>query len=130
MSAKAVLREFYEAANRGDTETVMDLIADDVVWTIEGTTQLSGVFRGKQAAIEGIFAQLRARLIDSPPKFTFERLIGDGDIAVLQASGKAVARSGIPYDNNYCIVARVADGKLVEMRDYVDTDLIRRALPA
>ena len=36
--------------------------------------------------------------------------------------------TGLPYNNTYCIVARFVDGKIVEMTDYVDTELISTAL--
>ena len=39
-------------------------------------------------------------------------------------------RAGGPYNNTYCIVCRIADGKIKEMTDYVDTELITSALGA
>jgi ketosteroid isomerase-like protein len=36
--------------------------------------------------------------------------------------------TGRPYNNVYCIVCRFADGKIQEMTDYVDTELITTAL--
>ena len=37
-------------------------------------------------------------------------------------------REGGPYNNTYCIVAHVVDGRFDELTDYVDTELISRAL--
>jgi hypothetical protein len=42
--------------------------------------------------------------------------------------GQATAITGLAYDNTYCIVARIVDGQIREMTDYVDTELITRAL--
>ena len=42
--------------------------------------------------------------------------------------GKDAVIAGEPYNNTYCIVAHVVDGRFVELTDYVDTDLMRRVL--
>jgi len=39
-------------------------------------------------------------------------------------------RSGKPYDNHYCYVCRLADGKLRELTEYMDTELAASALGA
>jgi uncharacterized protein len=92
-------------------------------------TELSGSFRGKQDVIDKLLRPLRARL-KGPVAFAIDRLIAEEDVVVMQARGRATSANGQPYDNTYCIVARIADGKLVEMTDYVDTELITAALPA
>ena len=48
----------------------------------------------------------------------------------MQARGYGTARSGKPYNNTYCIVCRIVDGKVKEMVDYIDTELITSALVA
>src|SRR5262249_29725001 len=102
-------------------------LADDVTWTIIGSTPLSGTYRGKSAVLDGLFAGLRRRLASSIV-FTIERVLEEGEFAVLIARGQARAATGQPYNNTYCIVARVVDGALVEVTDYVDTDLMMRTL--
>jgi ketosteroid isomerase-like protein len=47
----------------------------------------------------------------------------------MEAQGRATAKSGKPYNNTYCIVCRIVDGK-IKMTDYVDTELITSALGA
>ena len=63
-----------------------------------------------------------------PEPFTIERLIAEDDHVVLIANGTATAKTGRPYNNSYCIVARFTDGKIVAMTDYIDTELITSAL--
>ena len=73
---------------------------------------------------------LLARLADGPIVFQPDRFIAEGEYVVMQAKGRATARSGKPYNNTYCIVARIEGGKITEMIDYVDTELITSALAA
>jgi uncharacterized protein len=42
--------------------------------------------------------------------------------------GRGTAKSGRSYNNTYCIVSRISDGKVREMTDYVDTESITSAL--
>jgi len=51
-----------------------------------------------------------------------------GEYAVLVAKGTAIAISDRPCHNSYCIVARAIDGRLVEMTDYIHTDLVNSVL--
>lgn len=125
--SKQVLERVYREASRGNLQPLLDALADDVQWTIIGSTELSGVYRGKREVTDSLLARLRARLA-TPIAFTIDRLIADGEYVVMQARGQATAITGLAYDNTYCIVARIVDGEIREMTDYVDTELITRAL--
>jgi hypothetical protein len=124
---KALLRQVYEEISKGNPALLMESLADDIRWTIIGTTALSGTFNGKQDVAEKLAIPLRARL-DGPVVFTLDDFIAEGDQVVMRARGRATAKSGQPYNNSYCIVARIVDGKIREMTDYVDTALIDSAL--
>jgi ketosteroid isomerase-like protein len=124
---KRLLEHVYTEISKGNLQPLMESLAEDVEWTIIGTTELSGTFRGKQEVLERLVRPLGAAL-DGHVAFTFERFIAEGDHVVMQARGTGTARTGRPYNNSYCIVCRIVDGKLREMTDYVDTELITSAL--
>jgi ketosteroid isomerase-like protein len=125
--SKQLLEHVYREASRGNSQPLLDALADDVQWTIIGTTELSGVYHGKREVTGSLLARLGARLA-TPVTFTIDRLIADGEYVAMQARGQATAVTGLAYDNTYCIVARIVDGQIREMTDYVDTELITRAL--
>jgi uncharacterized protein len=127
---KQLLRHVYAEVSKGNAQPLLDSLADDVQWTIIGSTALSGTSRGKQEVIDKLLKPLRARLADGPIVFQPERFIAEGEYVVMQAQGRATALSGKPYNNTYCIVCRIVDGKVKEMVDYVDTELITSALGA
>jgi ketosteroid isomerase-like protein len=124
---KALLRRVYEEISKGNPAVLMDSLADDIRWTIIGTTALSGVFNGKQEVTDKLAVPLRARLA-GPITFELDDFIAEGDQVVMRARGKATSKTGKPYNNTYCIVARIVDGKISEMTDYIDTALIDEAL--
>ena len=135
---KQRLEQIYAELSKGNVQALLDSLADDIQWTIIGTTVLSGTSHGKAEVIEKRLKPLRARLADGPIVFSLERFIAEGEYVVMQAHGQATAKSGKPYNNiycintycinTYCIVGRIVDGKLKEMTDYIDTELITSAL--
>ena len=127
---KQLLRHVYAEISKGNVQPLLDSLADDVEWTIIGSTALSGTSRGKQEVIDKLLKPIRARLADGPIMFQPERFIAEGEYVVMQAQGRATALSGKPYNNTYCIVCRIVGGKVKEMVDYVDTELITTALCA
>jgi hypothetical protein len=47
---------------------------------------------------------------------------------VVECRGHVTTKSGKPYNNTYCYVCRFADGKLKELTDYLDTELVTASL--
>jgi uncharacterized protein len=119
---KKIVLDFYDAGARGDMDRCLELLADDIAWTNIGTTRFSGTFSGKKALLEQLlgplFGQLRAGI-----STTVECLIAEADVVVAQTSGTAETLNGVPYNNSYCQVIRIRDGKIAEVTEYFDTQL-------
>ena len=62
------------------------------------------------------------------PRFGFTPTIvsGEGDKVVARVQGTCEAKHG-PYNNTYCHVFMVRDGKIVEGIEYLDTALIHKS---
>lgn len=122
---KRIVQSFFDASNRGDMETCIGLLADDIVWTNMGTTSLSGRYVGKQALQEQLlgplFGQLKAGIA-----MQLQRLVAEGDHVVALSAGSAETLDGRAYDNSYCWVIRVRDGQFAEVTEYLDTELVTR----
>ena len=120
---KQIILDFYAAGARGDMDACFALLADDVVWTNIGSTRFSGTFAGKQALVEQLlgplFGQLKAGIASR-----IENLVAEGDTVVAQTSGRAETVDGKPYNNSYCQVMRIRDGRIAEVREYFDTALV------
>ena len=120
---KQVVLDFYEAGARGDMDACFVLLADEVTWTNIGSTKFSGTYSGKQAIVENLigplFSQLKAGISSQ-----IERLTAESDVVVAQTSGTAETLDGTPYNNTYCQVIRIRDGKITDVKEYMDTALI------
>lgn len=120
---KQVVLDFYDAGARGDMDACFSLLADDITWTNIGSTKFSGTYNGKQAIVENLlgplFSQLKAGISSQ-----VEQLIAEGDTVVAQTLGTAESVDGVPYNNTYCQVIQVCDGKIANVKEYMDTALI------
>ena len=125
MSAEAnkdIVRSFYEAGNRGDFDACFEMVADDVTWTNIGTTALSGTYTGKAELMEKLLGPLFGQL-EAGISSTIDALIAEDDWVVALTSGSATTKDGRPYNNSYCQVIRLRDGKFAEVKEYFDTAL-------
>ena len=48
-------------------------------------------------------------------------MIAEDDLVVLEFDAAFLTHDGQPYHNYYCLVVRVADGKIAEVREHADT---------
>ncbi len=120
---KQVVLDFYEAGARGDMDACFALLADDVTWTNIGSTRFSGTYTGKQDLVDNLldplFGQLKAGISSQ-----VEHVVAEADTVVAQTRGTAETRVGIPYNNTYCQVFRIRDGRIAAVTEYMDTALI------
>lgn len=119
---KQIIETFYAAGNRGELETCAALLADDVTWTNIGSTKFSGSYAGKEALLADllgpVFSQLKKGIFSS-----VENVVAEGDFVVVQSRGKADTKDGRPYNNTYCHVFKIRNGKISEVTEYFDTAL-------
>ncbi|MBN8942478.1 MAG: nuclear transport factor 2 family protein [Rhizobiales bacterium] len=126
---KAILKTVFDALAEGNSRPFVDSMADEFRWTIAGQSQWSRTYDGKAAVIDALFPVLRAR-IEGRTRTIAQRFIADGDLVVVEAHGDNTAKDGRPYRNSYCMVFRLAGGKLIELTEYMDTDLAITVLGA
>jgi uncharacterized protein len=124
---KALMRDVFDELAEGNGRPFVDVLSDDVRWSVIGTTDWSGSWEGK--------ASVRAKLLD--PLFDqfatryrsrAVRLIAEGDYVVIECRGDVVTKRGQPYRNTYCYVCRLGDGEVHELTEYCDTELLTKVL--
>lgn len=126
---KDLIARAFEGLAAGDGAALVGMMADDVVWTVTGTTAWSGVLRGKGEVITKLLMPLGAQLANRPTVIP-RRLIAEGDLVVVEANGRNTTHTGKDYSNTYCFVIRLAEGQIREVTEYLDTALLASALAA
>jgi ketosteroid isomerase-like protein len=124
---KQLFADIFAGLSVDDGRRFIDSLAEDFRWTITGTTPWSGTYRGKEAVrtklLQPLFAQFADRYTNA-----LHRIVAEGDCVVVECRGKVTTKTGKPYNNTYCWVCRLVDGKLTELTEYLDTELVATAL--
>lgn len=124
---KQLLREIFVEMAKGNTKPFGESLAADVRWTLTGATDWSKTYDGIEAVRSELITPLFERFADQYTN-TATRIIAEDDTVVVEASGKVTTKSGKPYHNSYCFIFRLADGKIIEVTEYCDTELVSTVL--
>ncbi|HKA55281.1 MAG TPA: nuclear transport factor 2 family protein [Candidatus Binatia bacterium] len=123
---KQLIQNMFAELSKGNAEAFLGNMADDVRFTIIGTTKYSGTFNGKQELISKLLGPLSSQL-EGGLTITPDNFIADGDYVAMQARGQSKTKTGKSYNNTYCQVFRIASGKVKEVVEYLDTELVTSA---
>jgi uncharacterized protein len=128
---KLIEQIFAAAANPDpavrDRALFIASLADDAKWVVTGQYSWSRTFTGKQSILNDLHGHVRSLLAERTRTIA-HRFIADGDYVVVEAKGDNVTKEGARYDNDYCLVYRLKDGKITEIREYCDSVLTEKAL--
>ena len=123
---KALIESMYAALADGNAEGFLGALADDMHWTIIGNTVFSKTYASKRQFIEELIEPFMQNM-DGHAEITPHNLIAEGDFVAMQSRGRARTKTGRDYNNTYCHVFRVRDGKVAEVTEYLDTELVTAA---
>jgi ketosteroid isomerase-like protein len=126
---KQLLEAAFAELAAGNGQPFMDALADDVRWTVIGSSPWSRTYSGKREVLEELMRPLFSQFADQY-KASAIRVIAEDDVVVVEARGQVNTKSGRPYNQTYCYVFRLADGQVRELTEYLDTDLVNQALDA
>jgi len=124
---KRLMQSVFAELAKGNGAPFRDCLADDVCWTMIGTTRWSRTYRGKPAVLDELLRPLFDRYADRYTS-TAHRFIAEDDHVVIECTGRVTTKDGKPYHNTYCWVCRLADGKIHELTEYMDTALVAAVL--
>jgi ketosteroid isomerase-like protein len=120
------VKNFFAAIAGGKKQDVLALAAEDIEWIIPGEGwPLAGTHRGHT----GLLAVLEKASTDvetaypKPPEFVAQ---GDRVLVIGAASGKIKATNK-PFQDNWVFDMTVRDGKVSQIREYIDTQALARA---
>jgi ketosteroid isomerase-like protein len=124
---KQLLEGAFAELSQGNGQPLMDALADDVRWTVIGSSPWSGTYAGKREVVEQLMRPLFSQFADQYTARAI-RVLAEDDVVVVEARGQVNTKSGRPYNQTYCYVFRLADGQVRELTEYLDTELVNQAL--
>ena len=119
---KQLMQHIFDELAKGNSRPLVESMDEDFRWIVTGNTRWSKTYEGKQAVLTELFGVLRSRIGDRI-RTVAHRYIAEGDLVVVEARGDNTTKTGLAYNNTYCFIFRIADGRLKEVTEYFDTEL-------
>src|SRR5471030_3227466 len=123
------VKDFFAAIGRGDKHDLLALAAEDIEWIIPGEDwPLAGTHRG-HAGLAAVLQKASKEVettYPKPPEFVAQ---GDRVLVVGVATGKIKATNK-PFKDEWVFDITVRDGKVRNIREYIDTQALARASQA
>ena len=123
------VKDFFAAMGGGDKQRLLALAAADIEWIIPGEDwPLAGTHRG-HAGLAAVLQKASKEVettYPKPPEFVAQ---GDRVLVVGVATGKIKATNK-PFKDEWVFDITVRDGKVRNIREYIDTQALARASQA
>ncbi len=121
-----VVKDFFAAVGSGDKQRVLALVAKDIEWIVPGEDwPLAGTHRG-HAGLADVLKKASEEIettYPGPPEFVAQ---GDRVLVIGVATGKIKATNK-PFEDHWVFDITVRNGKLTNIREYIDTQALARA---
>jgi uncharacterized protein len=116
----ALVREGFEAFQKGDTQWMDEHMADDIVWHVGGNSKWSGAYEGKAKVLDMFARQTQA--MGGSPSVDIHDVLGTDDHVVTLGTASATAPDGSTAEWKYVQVFHIKDGKTTEVWGMAEND--------
>jgi ketosteroid isomerase-like protein len=120
LANKAIVADFLATFSRGDVTGVLHRMADDATWWVSGTIAgMSGTYEKKTfgALLQGVKTVYKTGAMQFEPK----SMIAEGPFVAVEAASHALLNNGRVYNNQYHLLFEIRDGKVLRVKEYMDT---------
>src|SRR5258705_10628653 len=120
-----IVKDFFAAMGGGDRKSLLALVADDIEWIIPGEDwPLAGTHRGHAGLADLLETASKSIETSTEPR----EVVAQGDRVLVAgfARGKIKATNKT-FEDAWGFAITVRDGRLTNIREYVDTQALARA---
>jgi uncharacterized protein len=124
---KALVTQTWTAFGKGDIKAAFANMSDNISWLVPGTTPgVSGLKRGKDEILK--FMSGVGTMFPEGLNSEIRKTFCDGDTVIVELTNRGKVSNGKTYENEYCFVFELEDGKVRRIREYVDTQKAKEIL--
>jgi uncharacterized protein len=117
---KALVAEFFATFSTGNVPAILDMMDDAGSWWVSGRLEgLSGSY--SKADFGPLLEGAKTLYVDKALRITPTSMIAEGDKVAVEADGHAALTDGRVYAPGYHFLVVLKDGKIFEVREYMDT---------
>ena len=119
------VKDFFAAIGRGDREALLALAAEEIEWIIPGEDwPLAGTRHGHAGLAELLETASRSIETSTEPR----EFIAQGDRVLVVGFAKGrIKATNKTFEDDWIFAITVRDGRLTNIREYVDTQALARA---
>jgi ketosteroid isomerase-like protein len=113
-SPKEVGWSYLQAVSDGRVDDANALLDDN------GTARVNDLSRKMEGPLSLMKKTMAAIVSVVPLRFTLHNSFEGGEFAALEVESNAETTHGV-YNNRYCMIVQVRDGKIIDFVEYLDT---------
>jgi ketosteroid isomerase-like protein len=115
-----IVREGFEAFQRGDMAWMDQHLSDDVIWHVGGNSKWAGAYEGKAKVLD--FFARQSQAMSTPPAVDIHDILGSDDHVAVLGTASATAPDGSSAQWKYVQVFHIKDGKTTEVWGMAEND--------
>ena len=122
MTNLQIIKKIYDGFEFGDMEAILKDMSEDVTWLHPGNSEqipFAGKFQGK-AGVKRFF-ETAFEQIDVLEQKIKSFVEGEDKVIVIGYEHMKVKKTGLEYKSNWVHLYTLADGKVVEFEEFIDT---------
>lgn len=124
-----IVKDFFAAIGRGDRDAILALAAEDIEWIMPGRDwPLAGQRRG-HSGLEQHF-RTHEETMETTFMETREFIAQRDRVMVIGFAKGKIKATGKSWEDDWIFAITVRDGKLTNIREYIDTQALARASEA
>jgi uncharacterized protein len=112
----AIMRRAYEAFNRADINTLIEVFDEGAVWHLPGRSSMANDYQGRDATL-AYFGQIGQKT-GGTFQAELQDLLADDDDRVIAIQRSTAERNGKRLDVGNCIVFQLKDGRITDGREH------------
>jgi ketosteroid isomerase-like protein len=121
---KKITRDFFEALSTGSNKYLDFYTDDSIIWTA-GNNSIGGTRTKKEVVT---FAENILSAFPNGIIFNITGITAENERVAVEISGEAIHASGETYNNKYHFLLIIKDEKILELKEYMDTQLAAKIL--
>ena len=121
---KEIATKFFHSLSSGNQDYLDFYTDDSIIWTA-GDNAIGGT-RSKKEIVE--FAQGILAAFPDGITFKITGMTAEDDRVAVEVSGESIHASGQPYNNKYHFLLVIRDEKIIQLKEYMDTQLAAKIL--
>lgn len=125
-TSQQIVKNAWKTFATRDPAQMAAVLTEDAEWRApEGNATATALGHTHEmlgrAAIVQFLSEEMHRLFVKDLRVTFTRLLSDGPVVILEQRLQATLAGGRAYDNEYCFIIELQDGRIHRVREYMDT---------